>query len=56
MQEGEQLNPANSERVKQATTVSVLRRFRQYSVAVLRFVGDVSAPFTNNTAARVVRL
>lgn len=36
--------------------MNLLRRFRQYADAVLRFVGDCSMPFTNNTAERTVRM
>lgn len=56
VREGEGLNPANIGRVKQSTTVNLLRRFRQHADAVLRFIGDFAVPFTNNTAERAVRM
>jgi transposase len=56
VREGERLNPAHSGRVKQSTSVNLLRRFRQHADAVLRFVGDFAVPFTNNTAERAVRM
>ena len=56
VREGERANPAASGRVKQSTTVNLLRRFRQYGDAILRFVGDFAVPFTNNTAERAVRM
>lgn len=56
VREGERANPAASGRVKQSTTVNLLRRLRQYGDAILRFVGDFSVPFTNNTVKRAVRM
>ena len=56
VREGERANPAASGRVKQSTTVNLLRRFHQYGDAVLRFVGDFAVPFNNNTAERAVRM
>lgn len=56
VRQGERANPAASGRVKQSTTVNLLRRFRQYGDAILRFVGDFAVPFTNNTAERAVRM
>ncbi|WP_307726910.1 IS66 family transposase [Massilia psychrophila] len=56
VREGERANPAASGRVKQSTTVNLLRRFRQYGDAVLRLVGDFAVPFTNNTDERAVRM
>lgn len=56
VREGEQLNPIHSGRVKQSTTVNLLRRFRQHADSILRFVADFAVPFTNNTAERAVRM
>ncbi|PIL40522.1 IS66 family transposase, partial [Massilia psychrophila] len=56
VREGERANPVASGRVKQSTTVNLLRRFRQYGDAVLRFIGNFTVPFTNNTAERAVRM
>ncbi|PIL41165.1 IS66 family transposase [Massilia psychrophila] len=56
VREGERANRVASGRVKQSTTVNLLRRFRQYGDAVLRFVGNFVVRFTNNAAERVVRM
>ena len=60
--EGEQLNPGAVEpngkpgRVAQSVAFNLLRRFRQYADAVLRFIGEPAVPFTNNVAERAVRM
>lgn len=56
VREGERLNPVHSGRVKQSTTVNLLRRFRRHADSILRFVADFAVPFTNNTAERAVRM
>jgi transposase len=56
VREGERLNPVHSGRVRQSTTVNLLRRFRQHADSILRFVADFAVPFTNNTAERAVRM
>ena len=60
--EGEQLNPeafkpnGKPGRVAQSVAFNLLRRFRQYADAVLRFISDPAVPFTNNVAERAVRM
>jgi transposase len=60
--EGEQLNPeafkpsGKPGRVAQSVAFNLLRRFRQYADAVLRFLSDPAVPFTNNVAERAVRM
>jgi|GEM_PF-1844869 len=56
VREGERLNPIHSGRVKQSTTVNLLRRFRFHAESILRFVANVAVPFTNYAAERAVRM
>ena len=60
VREGERLNPDTSAsgkgRVKQSVATNLLRRFRLHADAVLRFIGNLDVPFTNNVAERAVRM
>ena len=62
LQDGERLNPealkpsGKRGRVKQSVAFNLLRRMRQYSDAVLRFIGDHTVPFTNNVGEHGVRM
>jgi transposase len=60
VREGEHLNPqvqaTKAGRAKQSIATNLLRRFRDHADAVLRFVSDLSVPFTNNEAERAVRM
>jgi transposase len=59
---GEELNPpqiklgAKPGRCKQSDAYNLLRGFRLYADAILRFIADPSVPFTNNSAERAVRM
>lgn len=43
-------------RVKQTAAVNLLKRLRQYTDDVLRFLTDLSVPFDNNQAERDIRM
>ena len=43
-------------RVKQTTAFNLLRRMREHASEVLRFVSDLSVPFTNNLGERAIRM
>lgn len=43
-------------RVKQTTAFNLLRRMREHADEVLRFVSDLSVPFTNNLGERAIRM
>lgn len=60
--EGEELHPeaikvnGKRGRVKQSIAYNLLRRFRQHADAILLFMSNDAAPFTNNMAERAVRM
>ena len=62
MSQGELLHPAvprtDGKRgsAKQSVPHNLLKRLRQHSDAVLRFIHDPTVPFTNNTAERGIRM
>ena len=63
VREGEQLHPevirptGKRGRNKQSIAFNLLRRFRQYTDAVLLlFISDLAVPFTNNVGERAVRM
>jgi transposase len=43
-------------RVKQTTAFNLVRRMREHSAEVLRFVTDLRVPFTNNLGERAIRM
>jgi transposase len=47
---------AISSSIKQSIDFNLLRRFRQHADAVLLFISDRVAPFTNNLGERAVRM
>jgi transposase len=60
VRQGEQLHPVvlkfNGKPGKQSEAHNLLRRFRLYAEAILRFIADPAVPFTNNVAERAVRM
>ncbi len=62
LREGEALNPEAPRnalqrgRVKQTSAFNLLRRLREHADEVLRFVSDLSVPFTNNLGERAIRM
>ncbi len=62
LSEGELLHPEAARvdgrrgRVKQSIPHNLLKRLRQHTDAVLRFIHDPTVPFTNNTAERCIRM
>jgi transposase len=62
LREGEALNPEAPRnalqrgRVKQTPAFNLLRRLREHADEVLRFVSDLSVPFTNNLGERAIRM
>lgn len=62
LSEGEKANPLSSirvgarGRVKQTPAVNLLKRMRQHSNDVLRFLEDLTVPFDNNQAERDIRM
>ena len=60
VREGEHFNPevppVKAGRAKQSIATNLLRRFREHAYAVLRFIGDLSVPFTNNETERAMRM
>ena len=62
LRDGEALNPEAPRnalqrgRVKQTPTFNLLRRLREHADEVLRFVSDLSVPFTNNLGERAIRM
>lgn len=60
VREGEQLHPlilkANGKPGKQSEAYNLLRRFRQHTDAILRFIADPTVPFSNNAAEQAVRM
>ncbi len=56
----EQLHPAvlkpNGKPGKQSEAHNLLRRFRQHTDAILRFIADSNVPFSNNAAEQAVRM
>jgi transposase len=62
LRDGEALNPEAPRialqrgRVKQTPAFNLLRRLREHADEVLRFVSDLSVPFTNNLGERAIRM
>ena len=62
VQEGQKQNPAQPKkpgqrgRAKQSSTFNLLRRLFEREKEVLRFMHDLSVPFTNNLAERAMRM
>jgi transposase len=62
LRDGEALNPEAPRnafqrgRVKQTPTFNLLRRLREHADEVLRFVSDLSVPFTNNLGECAIRM
>ena len=57
--QGEKRHPpkvdSTKKRVKQPLAVNLLARLRKHADAVLRFIGDLKVPFTNNRAEQAIR-
>ncbi|MEN9866575.1 MAG: hypothetical protein RL748_2165 [Pseudomonadota bacterium] len=62
LREGQQLNPPAKSptgkrgRIKQSFAFNLLHRLQLHATAVLRFIHDPNAPFTNNLGERAVRM
>ena len=62
LRDGEGANPPATRtakqrgRVKQTPAFNLLRRLREHADEVLRFVSDLSVPFTNNLGERAIRM
>ncbi|MCW5223072.1 hypothetical protein D5041_05540 [Verminephrobacter aporrectodeae subsp. tuberculatae] len=62
LDEGQALNPQRVKepgkrgRAKQSDAFNLLRHLRDHEQEVLRFARDLSVPFTNNLAERVIRM
>ncbi len=61
--QGEKLNPRKVDRgknqrgrIKQSEATNLLGRLRKHANEVLRFLGDINVPFTNNEGERGIRM